>query len=107
MRCSRAPLVASGSRWADNNSDLCTTTPPQERAVSRACYPTSTSGTFLWEISAAADRIDKLLAVDPDNQGAVVSDISRQLIVQPLRVLLVTREDDRIVEIYKVALAKR
>lgn len=55
------------------------------------------------QISAAANRIDVILGRDPSHQGDFVSDISRQLIVHPLRVLFVVRPDDCLVEIYKVA----
>jgi hypothetical protein len=52
--------------------------------------------------SAMAD-IDRLLSTDPLEMSVELSEGLRLMIVPPLRILFAVREDDRIVEVARVA----
>ena len=51
------------------------------------------------EIADAADKIDRLLAINPLSLGEAVSERSRQYIEPPLLVLFAVSPDDRMVRV--------
>ncbi len=54
-------------------------------------------------VTQASNAIDAELAEDPDRKGAPLSEGLRGLSIPPLRVVFLTRKDDRIVEVLRVA----
>lgn len=54
-------------------------------------------------LSAAADRLDRELAVDPQRKGRPVGDQLRVLTEPPLEILFDVSEPDRLVKIVAVA----
>ena len=53
-------------------------------------------------VTAAADRIDKWLAVDPATRGTAVYGTTRELTVPPLGVEFEIMDDDRMVNVLSV-----
>ena len=53
-------------------------------------------------VTSAAHQIDQALAEDPGRKGLEVSEGLRALYVEPLRILFVARDDDRIAEVVRV-----
>jgi hypothetical protein len=57
-------------------------------------------------VTLAAERIDRLLAVDPDNQGESRSGDYRFLFVAPLAVYFVVKHQRRLVVVHNVRYQK-
>jgi len=54
------------------------------------------------DVTAASNRIDRLLAIDPDTVGTLVYDDVRELIVPPLAIEFEISEPDRLVTVVAV-----
>jgi mRNA-degrading endonuclease RelE of RelBE toxin-antitoxin system len=55
------------------------------------------------QITTATNEIDRTLGRDALEKGMILSQFSRELIVEPIKVLFTVNDDDRIVEIFKVS----
>jgi len=58
--------------------------------------------TDRYQVSAAANSADKLLATNPKESSVEISEGLRRLDIPPLRFYFAIREDDRLVEISNV-----
>lgn len=53
-------------------------------------------------VTAAADTLDEMLALNPSTQGVEIAEGLRGVFLHPIKILFTVREDDRIVEVVRV-----